>query len=828
MWNWTKLLNVGGIAGVAVCAGGVLAWAQDSPNYQEPPAAIVQLVDAPPTPRVSVSPAGKSGEARRILIEQYSGLPPITDLAQPELRLAGLRFNPKTNGPSRGRYITSLKLGALPDGKEIAVTDLPAQAKIRFVAWSPDGRKISVVDSSDAAGDAGLSLWIVDAASAQARRVAAVALNGVFGDPCEWMSDSAQLICKTIPAPRSGAPVRSEVPEGPVVQQNLGRVTPGATYEDLLKNPTDQEIFDYYATSQVAVIGTDGTSVAIGKPGVIEEATTSPDGRYALIAERHRPYSYLLPYEMFPLRVSVVDLKTGSVKELSDRALQDSVPNIHDAVFAGPRDYQWRSDAPATVFWVEAGDGGDPRKEAAVRDTLYLEDAPFTGSARKLAELPIRFHSVAWSDKHTVLVEERRWKDRGRVILAVSGTAAEVKLFEGSFEDRYNDPGTAFSAMNSAGKPVAVTTPDGSGGFLRGEGASAEGDKPFVAVMSLASGSAKKIWESEKGYFEIPWDVVDAGRVQVLVRRESPSQSPNYYLWKGAGQAQEQVTAFPSPYGNATLPTKQVLKYKRPDGVELSANLYLPPGYKKEDGPLPTLMEAYPAEFKTKASAGQITGSPYEFTLLYWGSPIPFVTQGYAVLENASIPIVGEGNAEPNDTYVEQLVASAQAAIDEGARLGVVDRNRVAVMGHSYGAFMTANLLAHSDLFKAGIARSGADNRTLTPFGFQNEERTYWQAPEIYYKMSPFSYVDKIKTPILLIHGEADNNSGTFPIQSERLFSALKGQGATGRFVLLPLESHGYQGRESVLHMFWEMNNWLNTYVKTAPPAPASAAAAKP
>jgi dipeptidyl aminopeptidase/acylaminoacyl peptidase len=281
------------------------------------------------------------------------------------------------------------------------------------------------------------------------------------------------------------------------------------------------------------------------------------------------------------------------------------------------------------------------------------------------------------------------------------------------------------------------------------------------------------------------------------------------------------VTFFPSPYGDAPLPKKQVLKYKRADGVDLSANLYLPPGYKPGDGPLPTLLEAYPTEYKTKSAAGQIQGSPNEFPILYWGSPVPFVTQGYAVLESATIPIIGEGKAEPNDTYVDQLVASAKAAIDEGARLGVVDRNRVAVMGHSYGAFMTANLLAHSELFKAGIARSGAYNRTLTPFGFQNEERTYWQAPEVYYKMSPFSFADKIKTPILLIHGEADNNSGTFPIQSERLFSAIKGQGGTVRFVLLPLESHGYAGRESVLHMFWEMNTWMDKYVKNAPAAKA-------
>jgi dipeptidyl aminopeptidase/acylaminoacyl peptidase len=407
-----------------------------------------------------------------------------------------------------------------------------------------------------------------------------------------------------------------------------------------------------------------------------------------------------------------------------------------------------------------------------------------------------------------------------------NGAASAVKLFEGSFEDRYNDPGQPFLTMNAAGKMVVETTSDASGIYLHADGASPEGDQPFVAVMSTANGESKRLWQSGKQFYERPSFVLDAARPTILISRESPELSPNYYL-KTVGQDElKQVTSFPSPYGNAPLPKKQVLKYKRADGVELTANLYLPHGYKAEDGPLPTLIGAYPVEYKTKTAAGQMRGSPDQFPLLYWGSPVPFITQGYAVLDNATIPIVGEGQAEPNDTYVEQLVASAKAAIDEGVRLGVVDRNRVAVMGHSYGAFMTANLLAHSDLFKAGIARSGAYNRTLTPFGFQNEDRTYWQAPETYYKMSPFSYADKIKTPLLLIHGEADNNTGTFPIQSERLFSAIKGQGGTVRFVLLPLESHGYAARESVLHMYWEMNTWMSKYVKT--PATPSAAGAQP
>jgi len=826
----SKLFRVFLTHGAGLFVGLFLLWipaarAQTNLQYQQPPKAMVDIVDALPTPGVELSPAGGAAGKRWMLIEHFSGLPTIADLAQPELRLAGLRFNPRTDGPSRGRYDTSLELQALPSGKATAVSGLPARAKIRFADWSPDGRKISFVNISDAKEDAGLSLWIVDAATAEARRLPGIALNGIFGAPCEWLSDSQSLVCRTVPADRRPAPSRSEVPAGPVIQENLGRVTPGATFEDLLKNPEDEQFFDYYATSEVQLIRLDGTVKSLGKSGVFENATPSPDGGYVLLLERHHPYSYLLPFEAFPERVSVVNLKTGTAKQLADKPLEDDLPNIHDAVPPGPRDHEWRSDSAASVFWVEAGDGGDPRKDVTVRDTLFLLDAPFESAPRKLAELPVRYRRVAWGNDHLALVEERRWKDRKRILLEIAPSAAatSVKLFEGSFDDRYHDPGQPIESTTSAGKPVVETTPDGRGIYFRGQGASAEGDKPFLSVMSVVNGDSQRLWQSAAPYFEIAVDVLDPAAGTILLRRESQEQNPNYYIQKMGTPSAEQVTFFPNPYGSGALPKKQVLHYKRSDGVDFSANLYLPPGYKPADGSLPTLMEAYPTEYKTKAAAGQVSGSPYQFTFLNWGSPVPLVTQGYAVLESASIPIIGEGKSEPNDTYVEQLVASAKAAIDEGVRLGVVDRNRVAVMGHSYGAFMTANLLAHSDLFKAGIARSGAYNRTLTPFGFQNEERTYWQAPEVYYKMSPFSFADKIKTPVLLIHGEADNNSGTFPIQSERLFSALKGHGATVRFVLLPLESHGYAGRESVLHMFWEMNNWLNTYVKNPPSATVAA-----
>jgi dipeptidyl aminopeptidase/acylaminoacyl peptidase len=800
------------------------SWGQTSLAYQVPPQALVDLVDIKPTPNIEVSRADSTGH-KWLLIGHVSGLSSITDLAQPELRLAGVRFNPRTNGPSRGRYTTAFGLRQLPGGKEIAVSGLPADPRMVFAAWAPDARHVSFVNISNESADAGLSLWIIDVATAHAHKVGGVALNGIFGAPCEWLSDSSRLVCRALVDHRGEAPKRPEAPTGPIIQENLGRTTPGATFEDLLKSPEDERLFDYYAASQLKLIGIDGAASNIGTPGVVTTATPSPDGLYLLSLEHHHPYSYLLPFETFPLRVAVIDLRSGATKQVADKPLQDTVPNIHDAVAPGPRDYGWRSDTVATLYWVEASDGGDPRKEVAVRDIVFLLDAPFDAAPRRLVELPLRLARITWSNNRLALVEETRWSDRKRIILGVSPDtpSAPVKWFEGSFEDRYHDPGLPFLEMNAAGKPVAQSTADGSAVYFRSIGASPEGDMPFVATMGVKDGAAKRIWRSAPPYYEYPYTVVDAKDSLLLVRRESQELSPNLYLRDLTHRSWRQVTFFPNPYGSTPLPKKTVLKYKRPDGVDLSANLYLPPGYKPQDGPLPGLLEAYPTEYKTRGAAGQITGSPYAFPFLNWGSPVPFAAMGYAVLESATIPIVGEGTTEPNDTYVEQLVASAKAAIDEGVRMGVLDRNRVAVMGHSYGAFMTANLMAHSNLFKAGIARSGAYNRTLTPFGFQNEERTYWQAPQIYYQMSPFSFADKIRTPILLIHGDADNNSGTFPIQSERFFSAIKGQGGTVRFVLLPLESHGYTARESVLHMLWEMNNWLSTYVIKAVSAPATA-----
>ena len=812
--------------------------AQDAITYQKPPAPIQALLDAPTTPAAHLSP-----DRTTLLIAQPATYPSIADVAQPRYRLAGIRFNPQTNGPSREIDTVRLSLENI-DGTDRSITGLPAKLKATHLLWSPDSKHIAFVQRADSttstANNYGLELWVIDTATTRAHRVGTVHLNAVLEQPCQWMPDSSELLCLTIPATRGPAPKASDVPAGPNVEQNLGRVSPARTYEDMLKTPSDENIFEYYATAQLARVPLTGTVHSLPIKGLLDQAEPSPDGRFALVSELHRPFSYTLPEEMFPRRTFIVDLKSGAVATvLFDRPLVDNLPIAFDAVPTGPRDHDWRSDAPATVAWVEAGDYGNPNANVTIHDRLLILAAPFTAKPTVLAELPMRFRGVDWSSDNLALLTESRWSDRHIALLALNPStppdssgkpATPVTLYEGSSQDRYHSPGRPLLTTNASGHSVLQLTPDGSAIYFVSPGATPKGDQPFLATFPIIGGKETILFRSSGDYFTD--SIALLANNKLLVRRESVTDPPNYFAVPIGGPTSsantEQLTKFPNPYAGIKLPTRQLIHYTRPDGVELTASLWLPAGYDKSQGPLPALMEAYPTEYKSRATAAQVTGSPNRFPRISAFSPVPFTLTGYAVLENASIPIVGEGDQLPNDTYTEQLVASAKAAIDYTATLCVVDPNRVAVMGHSYGAFMTANLLAHSNLFRAGIARSGAYNRTLTPYGFQAEERTYWQAPDVYFKMSPFNYADKIKTPILLMHGEADDNQGTFPVQSERFYEALKGQGATVRLVWLPLEAHGYEAKESLEHMLWEQSRWLDTYVKPqTPPAAATQTAAQ-
>ncbi|NBB20533.1 prolyl oligopeptidase family serine peptidase [Runella sp. CRIBMP] len=804
------------------CLCAYATFAQD--GYQTPPKPLADLITAPPTPTVSVDSKGQW----MLISERNTATTTIAELSQPEYRIAGLRINPATNGPSRAVYVNNLKLRQVSaNPTDVQVTGLPTNPQISSIQWSPDDSKIAFTHTTDTK----IQLYVVDVATAVATKVSDVALNAVLGVPYQWLSDSKSFIVRGIPAERGAAPEISRVPSGPTVQENLGTKAQAATYQDLLKSPADEKQFEYYATAQTMKLGLDGSVQKIGNIGLIATAAPSPDGRYVMIESIHRPFSYLVTVNRFPSKIDIFDAAGALVKTLTDIPLQENVPWGQDAAPSGQRNHNWRNDAPATVYWVEAKDGGDPKRKIAIRDVVYTLDAPFSGEAKEIYAAAYRFGGVTWGNDQTALFSER-WNATRKIITKLvnpSNPANPVVLFDRSSEDRYNNPGTPELKKNAYGEYVLDITAANEI-YLTGQGASPEGDRPFVDVYSLTTKQAKRLFRSEAPFFERPISILNAEKGLILTSRESQEEQPNYFIRnlkpalkkgkKAAEPALTQVTFFPHPYPQFKGIQKQQLRYKRPDGVDLTAMLLLPPGYKKEDGPLPTFLWAYPAEFKNAAAAGQVNGSPYQFNRISYWTGAAFVTMGYAVLENASIPIVGEGDNEPNDTYVEQLVASAKAAIDEGVRLGVVDASRVGVGGHSYGAFMTANLLSHSNLFRAGIARSGAYNRTLTPFGFQNEQRTYWQAPDVYNKMSPFMNVDKVKTPLLLTHGEADNNTGTFPIQSERYYNALKGMGATAKLVFLPYESHGYTAKESLLHMLYEMNGWLDKYVKNAPATP--------
>jgi dipeptidyl aminopeptidase/acylaminoacyl peptidase len=781
--------------------------------YQTPADDIVAIIDAPPTPVAALGPG-----RRFAALVHYESHPPVAMLARPFLSLAGIRVDPSIAGRQRTRRLTGLSVLSIEDG-QIRPLELPLGKSASVPVWAPDGSRFAfTIDEPD-----GIAVWVADARTAIAAEVPGLRVRDVLGgeptsagSTIRWTRDSAWLLALGAPGAPPALPAE---PIEPQVEESAGKHSQMATFQDLLRTEADEDVFEELATTvPLRVDPVTGAATTLGPPGLYYHLSDSPDGRYLLAYQLKRPFSFRVPFPYFARSVEVWSSAGDPLRVVADLPVSDEVPR--QGVPTGPRMISFEEPVSASLVWAEALDGGDPRTEAEHRDRLMRLAAPFDAEPQQVGL--VQHRCLGWydmADPGVLLMTEhdrdRRWLTTRLTDLSVPEPGRVI--FDHSADEAYLDPGSPMVTVNQDGTRTVLQ--DGSFIYLRGDGASPEGDRPFLDRFDLADLTTKRLFRSpEHGYEQVLGFVGDE-RANVLIWHESRTEPPNLatvLLADGqeAGLSRRMLTAWPDPHPQLTGMDKQLLAYDRGDGVQLTGMLHLPPGYDPAaDGPLPLVIWAYPLDYGDAGTAGQVRGTTERFTRLTAGEPVWFVLRGYAVLQNATMPVIGDPETM-NDSYIEQITASASAHISALVKMGIADPSRVAVGGHSYGAFMTANLLAHTDLFAAGIARSGAYNRSLTPFGFQTERRNFWEATTVYDRVSAFRYADKITAPLLLIHGAKDANSGTFPIQSERLFQAIQGTGGTARLVILPNESHGYIGRESVLHVLAEQLDWLDRWLR--------------
>ncbi|MBF7090572.1 S9 family peptidase [Flavobacterium sp. ALJ2] len=789
---------------------GLVASAQENVTYQKPSKSILDLADYERAPSVSMDT-----KKEYMLLSYRNTYKTLDDLNQEELRLAGLRINPVTNISSTVTYVKNLKLRKISDTKEIEIANLPTDPQISYTTWSPDNKKILFTNTTKT----GVELWIIDVPSAKATKLTDATLNANIGTPFSWFNDGETILVKMLPKNRPALlDAKKDLPTGPIVSTADGSKSQNRTYADMLKNKNDEANFENIITSEIYKVNINGTATLFKNAAMYSSERISPDGNYVMLTTIQKPFSYIVPLGRFPSKAVVYDKNGTEIKTVNEVPLYEIMPKGFMAVRKGKREMSWRNDKPATLSYVEALDEGNPANKVEFRDEVFLWNAPFSTEATSLVKTPQRYSGIIWGNDNVAILMDEWYDTRNTKTYLINPAAPAQKpklIFDRNSQDIYADPGNFEYKKNQYNRYVLAIENDNA--FLLGEGFTKDGQFPFISELNLKTLKTKRLYTSSfKDKKEDILSIEDFKTGKVLVQIQSKNDYPNYYFRNIKKQnSLTQVTFFKNPFESIKDVSKEVIKYKRKDGVQLSGTLYLPAGYDKvKKEKLPLLIWAYPAEYKDKNSAGQSSQNPNEFTFPYYGSFVYWVTKGYVVLDDASFPIIGEGTTEPNDNFITQLVDDAEAAINAVDALGYINKKKVAIGGHSYGAFMTANLLTHSNLFACGIARSGAYNRTLTPFGFQTEQRNYWEVPDVYNTMSPFMHADKMKTPLLLVHGEADNNPGTFTLQTERYFQAIKGLGGPARMVILPKESHGYVARENILHLLWEQDQFLEKYLK--------------
>lgn len=804
-------------AGAAVAAAGGEAAAT---GWQQPPEDILEVLHAPPLPWYWIAP----GEGHLLLADPVL-YPPLAELAAPMHKLAGIRVDPALNGFHGRHGGTSPRLVRVDTGDTTAL-DLPAGAEVHDVVWTADGGRFALIVGH---GDH-MGLW-VGSVDGRVGKIDGVALNPLLGDPVAWLPDQERLLIRRVPPGRGPAPAAPAIPAGPQITEGEGEAA-RSTYEarNLLQTAHDDALFEHFMTSQLAVVDPRRNEITtLGPPAPYRTAEASPDGRYLLVERLVEPWSHEVAWWRFGHEIEVWNAAGEGVATVASLPLADEVP-VHGEP-EGPRAAGWRATAPHELYWIEALDGGDPVAEVPHRDRLMRLREPFSGEAEEVfrAEHRIQPWRAAWgADGGTLMLTERERIRRWRYVWLLDvdeGTAR--RWFDLDEDDSYGDPG--FPLMRPLANGQRVMHQRGDAVYFSGSGATEEGDRPFLDLRPLGSPEVQRLFRSAPDRYEEPLAVL--GDDRLVIRSESATDVPNYYVARlgepvpgGDGEAvrsvtREPITRFEDPTPQLRRIEKRIVRYEREDGVPLSFTLHLPPGY-EEGTRLPTVLYAYPLEYSGAATAGQVRGSEQRFSRFWGPSHLYFLLRGYAVLDQTAMPMIGDPETT-YDTFVPQLVADAEAAVAKAVEMGVADPGRIGVIGHSHGGLMVANLLAHTDLFRAGIARSGSYNKTNQPFGFQSERRSLFEARDAYIELSPTFFADRVDEPVLILHGDDDSNPGTLTFQSEVFFEAVRGSGGTARLVLLPYEDHGYRARESVEHVLWEQLRWFDEHVKGAAPSPA-------
>jgi len=803
--------------------------AAEPSGYDRPPQHVLDILHAASPPQPLLSPTRDT-----LLLVSWVDYPPIAQAGEPYLRLAGVRLEPRT----RRKHDTPGGYGIAPCARSLTLVDvatsrdtpvaLPDGGCADDIVWSADGKRFAFRNTASAA----VELWLGDAATGAVHRLGDARLNPMLGSSYQWLADQRTLLVKLVPEHAGAAPAASGATGGPSIQETDGASGESSTYEtrDTLASKHDEDLFEYYAASQLALVdAATGGITPIGKPDAFTEVEAAPDGDHLLVTMIRKPYSYVTTYDRFAHDVEVWDRSGRVTRSLAHLPVADRVP-IH-GVPVGPRHFAWRRTEPATLVWAEALDRGDWNVNAPARDKVMMQSAPFTAPAAEIARTAQRFAGFEWSEQRAVSLlheidDNRHWR-RTSVVNIDDARVRPRVLWDMSSDEHYKAPGQPMYRVLPDGRRLVRL--DGNAIFLRGQGASPQGDRPFLDRIDLITGKSERLFRSDKEALERVIDFAGGTTRSFLTWHESPADPPNAMLRTlgdalppasvaageaGVASTSRAVTHVPDPTPAVRAIKKRLVKYKRKDGIELSFTLYTPPGY--QDGTrVPAILYAYPLDYASAAAAGQVTGTDQEFTLLRNYQLL--LMSGYAIIDDAAFPIVGDPK-KAYDTYLEQLTDDARAAVDKAVELGVVDRDRIGVTGHSHGALMTANLIAHTDLFRAGVATSGSYNKTLTPFGFQSERRSVWKAQPVYLKASPFFFADKIKLPLLIMHGMEDANPGTTPLQAVKLYEAIRGNGGIARLVMLPHEPHWYAAMESNEQLAYEELRWFDRYVKNAPP----------